>query len=77
MMAWQAVLERLSKMDRLKKIGVLQNQTYKCVFCNMEEESNNHIFLHCNFVWSVWGEHLKWFGLSLAIPKDLKSMIDI
>ena len=76
MMAWFALLGRLTTMDRLKKCGILQHNSGSCISCKQDEESGNHLFLLCGKVWKVWGVCISWFGISWVVPKDLRSMFE-
>ena len=64
-------------MDRLKKLGILQRNSYRCVLCNLKDESNEQLFIHCSFVWEVWGECISWFKISWIMPTDLKILMEV
>ncbi|KAM7468372.1 hypothetical protein LguiB_015934 [Lonicera macranthoides] len=40
-----------------------------CVLCRRDNESINHILLHCEFVKHVWSKALKMFGMERVFPK--------
>jgi ribonuclease HI len=37
------------------------------LFCEEEEETIEHLFLHCNFSWKVWMDVLKWWNVFLPM----------
>ncbi|XP_018487780.1 uncharacterized protein LOC108858328 [Raphanus sativus] len=53
--AWLAVKDRLSTMDRISKWDCGVDET--CVLCKSEKESRNHLFFECDYSSKVW-EHL-------------------
>jgi len=55
----------------LSRRGVLMNSML-CPLCQIEEESNQHIFLHCKYAQQVWSECFKWVGTSTVQHNDLK-----
>ena len=63
-------------MDRLRNFNILQRSSYRCVLCDLEDETNYHLFIHCSFVWEVWGECLSWFGVAWVTPSNLKRLME-
>ena len=35
-----------------------------CVFCELEEESYNHLLFECRLAWLVWSQCYAWLGLA-------------
>lgn len=50
--AWVAVKGRLATMDWIQKRGT--HLANKCVLCNIECETIDHLFFNCNFTLGVW-----------------------
>lgn len=47
-LGWRLLLERILTRDLLQQTGIIEDpDNYKCVFCNLEVESGNHLFIHC------------------------------
>ncbi|CAN1294473.1 hypothetical protein LINPERPRIM_LOCUS22473, partial [Linum perenne] len=59
---WLLLLDRLSTRDKLLKWGIPCSSL--CVLCNIEDESREHIFLHCAY--SVQVKRLCHFPSSLS-----------
>lgn len=53
--AWLAILDRLSTMDRVVKWG--QGVDTTCVLCKNADETRDHIFFECSYSSQLW-EHL-------------------
>ncbi|KAL9687859.1 hypothetical protein QQ045_032267 [Rhodiola kirilowii] len=47
-----------------------------CVFCGEEQESSNHLLLHCDWSWKVWAGGLSWWGCCWVVPKTAKSLLE-
>ena len=71
--AWMAIHNRLPTMDRLKKWGLVMDDTY--VLCQQEAETKEHLFFECSFAVEIWKEMLRKCGLereSLGWEGELK-----
>jgi hypothetical protein len=56
-LAWKGLLDRIPTRVNLVRRNVLPNNaTSNCVFCKVDDETNNHIFLDCMVSWSVWSK---------------------
>lgn len=42
-----------------------------CVLCGMREESEVHLFLHCEEVQRVWRKLMCWLQFNYIIPNNL------
>jgi hypothetical protein len=61
---WRLLLEKLATREALFDKGVISNQGERsCVFCYSNEESLNHLFLHCKVVGIVWQQIFNWMSL--------------
>lgn len=53
-LCWLFVLNRCPTRDMILNWGL---STYpRCLLCNLESESRNHLFVECNFSWIIWKE---------------------
>ena len=61
--AWQASWGKVLTLDQVKKRGwALAN---RCYFCQVEEESIDHLLLHCEKTRVLWEMLFTLFGVSL------------
>jgi exonuclease III len=60
---WLAVLGRLRTRDRLH---FLQTDS-SCVFCQVDEESHNHLFFGCNWTSTLWRLIKNWLHISRSM----------
>ncbi|GLU15614.1 hypothetical protein SLE2022_320890 [Rubroshorea leprosula] len=66
-MVWQLVQNRIPTKFELFKRGVLSNESMlTCAMCEEDVETSNHLFLHCQKAYNIWGKCLKWWGISSA-----------
>ncbi|CAN0911421.1 hypothetical protein LINGRAPRIM_LOCUS1191 [Linum grandiflorum] len=66
---WLSCLDRISTIDNLRKKGIIMP---KCCHLYWEdEESVDHIFLHCRFVSVVWNIVLGVLLSTFPLPKSL------
>ena len=71
--AWMAIQNRLPTKDRLRSWGLEMDD--KCVMCQQEAETRDHIFFDCPFAVAIWKEILRKCGLqreSLGWEGELK-----
>ncbi|KAK2400342.1 hypothetical protein QL285_050052 [Trifolium repens] len=69
---WQAFLDRIPSRVNLSCRGVIKPPESKaCILCQGEDESTQHLLLHCNFASSVWYAVFNWLGLSYILPPNL------
>ena len=46
-----------------------------CCLCRCDEETVDHLLLHCKFVHTLWSEVLSFFGVQLVMPKTVVSLL--
>lgn len=63
---WMAVLNRCWTADRLARCGLQHPE--RCVLCDQEEETVQHILTSCVFARQIWSSCLSVFGLQAATP---------
>ena len=67
---WRAMLGRLPTRVGLKKRGIVMNTT-GCVFCLVEEESCQHLFMECICARRVWNMCFNWIGILFVQHNDM------
>ncbi|RVW70045.1 hypothetical protein CK203_059033 [Vitis vinifera] len=71
--AWEATWRKIFTLDSLKKRGwQLPN---RCFLCGCEEETVNHILLHCTVVRVLWEIILALFGVPWVFPKTVDPFV--
>ncbi|CAL5331098.1 unnamed protein product [Camellia sinensis] len=40
-----------------------------------EVKSDDHVLLHCPFVWLVWSHVIRWWGLVWALPGSVNDLL--
>jgi hypothetical protein len=46
------------------------------VLCSSTLESASHLFLHCDFAFSIWLDVFRWIGVSVIMPAALSTLFD-
>ena len=65
--AWMAILNRLTTLDRLLSWGI--DTRGECYLCNEEIETRDHVFLGCHYSKEIWGMILSHCGISRVIGR--------
>ena len=72
---WLVYLGREKIGELLSRWGMLQaGDETKCKFCGLAQESLDHLFLHCTFVWEVWVDCLSWWGVLWVLPSNVMGL---
>ncbi|RVX14665.1 Transposon TX1 uncharacterized 149 kDa protein [Vitis vinifera] len=67
--AWEASWGKILTLDKLQRRGwQLPN---RCFLCGYEEESANHILLHCTVTKTIWEITLAIFGVQWVFPESV------
>ncbi|KAL4184977.1 hypothetical protein AMTRI_Chr10g228280 [Amborella trichopoda] len=62
-------------VDQLQKRGIpIPN---RCVRCLCEEETNPHLFLHCNLAYGLWGQMLQLSGVQWIMRTTVKELLSL
>nr|ABE87613.2 hypothetical protein MtrDRAFT_AC153125g45v2 [Medicago truncatula] len=60
-LSWKGFLNRVpTRVNLVRRNTLPTNASSICVFCNVEEESTNHLFLHCKETRKVWKKLENW-----------------
>lgn len=67
LLIWLVLQQRLDTKSRLKRLNIIQSSDVLCPFCSNDEETIDHLFLHCSHVWRIWTECLEWCKLKMPL----------
>ena len=71
---WLVAHDRCWTADRLSRKGLPHPE--HCLLCNQEEETVNHLLLHCMFARQVWFIVLHGLGLQALAPQSVENPFD-
>jgi hypothetical protein len=75
--SWQLIHNRIPTKDNLARRGILGGVTHgNCVMCSGMLETANHLFLHCDYAFSIWLEVFRWLGVTVVMPTDLSMLFE-
>jgi hypothetical protein len=69
-----ALIKKINTRSMLVRRGILDISVAACPICLAEEESVDHILLHCHKHWIVWSKIINWWGLAWCCPKNLAAL---
>lgn len=72
---WFVLQQKLNTRSRLKRLNLIQVNEAYCPFC-VNEETINHLFLHCNFTWKIWSECMLRWGIQMPITDTLEEWLE-
>lgn len=70
--SWLTMQLRLKTKERLKKVGICDNDT--CVLCNQGSENHEHLFFYCSFSSTILAGLLIWMHLPTRHDNFFKLM---
>lgn len=74
--SWLAWRGRQKTKELLHRFGILAGEDVQtCIFCQQDNESIDHIMLHCPFVWKIWSATAEWWGFQWAIPRSIDDLL--
>ena len=73
---WQLIKEKVMVKKKLSNYGMFPGMSVACVLCSVEEESVNHLFLHCSWAWKLWVTGMGWWRVIGCIPKTIAEWAD-
>ncbi|GLT37027.1 hypothetical protein SLA2020_113690 [Shorea laevis] len=69
---WRLILKGLPTKSALLKRGIqLQEEETNCCICRKELEDDNHLFVQCSKIQSLWMRCYNWWGISLPLPNTI------
>jgi hypothetical protein len=76
--SWQLLHNRIPTRDNLVRCGVIRgDNSRECVLCFGSLESLTHLFLHCDFAFSIWVKIFTWLGVIVVMPATLSSLFEL
>ncbi|XP_028056259.1 uncharacterized protein LOC114260377 [Camellia sinensis] len=73
---WLAWLGKVKTSSFLHRIGILsESANLACVFWHDEVETVDHLFLFCPFVWLLWSNIVRWWGLQWVLPGSVSGLL--
>ena len=76
--SWLLVLGKLNVHSKLQRRKPYQSLSLGwCTLCKKNNESIDHLFLHCDFSYSMWSNILKEFGLDWISPRSCKELLTL
>jgi len=71
-LSWKLLLNRIpTRLNFVHRNVLPPNANLCCVFCNEENESTNHLFIHCRVSWCIWLNLQYWLEMAFPTPNDL------
>ena len=71
--AWEATWGKVLTLDRLQRRG--WHLPNRCFLCGCEEETSNHILIHCTVAKSLWDIILALCGVQWVFPNSVKEVL--
>ena len=71
--AWEASWGKVLTLDQVKKRG--WDLANRCSFCQVEEESIDHLLLHCEKTRALWVMLFTLFGVSWVFPSSIRETL--
>ena len=71
---WFVLLGRLNTRGKLAKLSIIPLAEAECVFCKNHIETEEHLFIHCFFVWNIWSWWLNIWGLLWVMPSSMQDL---
>ncbi|XP_026384899.1 uncharacterized protein LOC113280496 [Papaver somniferum] len=72
---WVASLEKISTQDLICRRGWYKEWVNHCYMCVRDGETANHLLIHCDVAWRIWGIFLKGWNIKCATPPDIITLI--
>ncbi|KAK3189704.1 hypothetical protein Dsin_029265 [Dipteronia sinensis] len=69
---WHLLHGRTLVKDVLHRLGSQVDSNVRCPICQESEESIDHLFLSCKWANSLWHRCMKWWDVSVCLPRSLK-----
>ncbi|KAL9677221.1 hypothetical protein QQ045_005449 [Rhodiola kirilowii] len=65
-----------TKLALWKRNAIRREEDLVCLLCNLEQESVDHLLLHCPWSWKLWAICISWWGASWVIPGSAKCLLE-
>ena len=70
---WEAVWGKISTIDMLMRRG--WSMVNRCNLCKENEESADHILIHCDKTRKLWNSLLSFFGVIWVFPNLMRNLL--
>jgi hypothetical protein len=70
---WSATLGKILTLDNLRKRNIVLVNI--CGMCKKEEESIDHLLLHCESAQFLWNAFFSHFGLTWVMPRGVVDLL--
>nr|KYP50798.1 Putative ribonuclease H protein At1g65750 family [Cajanus cajan] len=72
-LGWGILNNGIATKTNLEKRGIIHlDQQKRCVLCNKQTESTNHLFFTCSASYLLWQICYNWFGIQTVLPEQGK-----
>ena len=71
--AWEATWNKILTLDNVQKRGWVVAS--RCNLCKKEEESTDHLLIHCNLTHDLWHFVFPLFGVLWVLPSTVKEVL--
>ena len=74
---WLALSGKVSTADNLRRRGLTSMAISDiCVLCGKVNETVDHLFVHCEFSYSLWCRFLARCGVLWSLPRSLVGLVE-
>ncbi|KAL9672249.1 hypothetical protein QQ045_028499 [Rhodiola kirilowii] len=74
---WRIYMESLPSKEALGRRRVLRREEdLSCVLCEKEQETADHLLIHCSWSWLLWSMCLQWWGAAWVMPEKVKALLE-
>lgn len=72
--AWRVLLDRVpTRLNLLRRKFLSSSADAHCPVCQLDQESVDHVFIHCPFATKVWSLCYCWLGLQRVLPDTCRN----
>ena len=71
--AWEATWSKVLTLDLVRKRG--WSMENKCFLCHEEQESIDHVLIHCDKTRFAWHILFSLFGVSWVLPSSMRELL--
>ncbi|CAM8966313.1 unnamed protein product [Rhodiola kirilowii] len=66
----------LTKLALLRRRVLRKEEDLMCVLCEKEQESADHLLIHCEWSWKLWTTSIDWWGACWVAPETSKALLE-
>ncbi|KAL9684871.1 hypothetical protein QQ045_022313 [Rhodiola kirilowii] len=53
-----------------------RDQDLTCVLCRFEQETTDHMLIHCDWSWRLWASCFSWWGSEWVMPQTVICLLE-